>query len=106
MNGGLRCAARVHSADMAQRGFFDHVNPDGEDPFDRMERTGFRFSLAGENIAAGQRSPEEVMAGWMASPGHCANIMEPGFTHFGVGLYVDANSDLGLFWTQTFATPL
>ena len=53
MEARLRCAARVHSLDMANRGFFDHVNPDGEDPFVRMERAGYSFQAAGENIAAG-----------------------------------------------------
>jgi uncharacterized protein YkwD len=105
MNGSLRCAARVHSLDMATRGFFDHVNPDGEDAGTRMQQAGFGWVLSGENIAAGQRSPEEVMASWMSSPGHCQNIMEPGFTHIGVGLHVDAEADFGLFWTQTFAAP-
>jgi uncharacterized protein YkwD len=106
MNGGLRCAARVQSADMFERGFFDHVNPDGETPGDRIAQVGFDFSLAGENIAAGQQTPEEVMAGWMASQGHCENIMEPGFTHIGVGLHVATNDMFGLYWTQAFATPL
>lgn len=106
MNGALRCAARVHSEDMATRGFFDHVNPDGADPGSRVQSAGFRFTLAGENIAAGHGSPEEVMQGWMASPGHCMNIMEPGFTHMGVGVYSGGADTLGLFWTQTFGAPL
>jgi uncharacterized protein YkwD len=106
MNGSLRCAARVHSEDMATRGFFDHVNPDGDDPFVRMEAAGFRYSLAGENIAAGQRTPDEVMQGWLASPGHCMNIMEPGFTHFGAGVHFGGDETLGVFWTQTFGSPI
>jgi uncharacterized protein YkwD len=106
MNGGLRCAARVHSADMAARQFFDHVNPDGETPYDRFGHVGFDYTLAGENIAAGQPTPEEVVAGWMASQGHCENILESGFTHIGVGLHVEADDMYGRYWTQTFGTPL
>lgn len=96
VHGALRCAARVHSKDMLDRGFFDHVNPDGETPFDRMELAGYDYSAAGENIAQGQTSADQVMASWMSSPGHCRNIMDPSFAEIGVGV-----SD-GALWTQTF----
>jgi uncharacterized protein YkwD len=99
MNEALRCAARRHSLDMEQRGFFDHDNPDGEAPDDRIERAGYVWSAWGENIAAGQPTPEIVMQDWMASDGHCANIMNPGFTEIGVGHYV------GSKWTQEFGRP-
>jgi len=105
MNPALRCAARVHSLDMAMRGFFDHVNPDGEDPFVRMEQAGYTYASAGENIAAGQVSPDEVVAGWMDSPGHCSNIMDPGFVHIGVGYVVDPDGAFPHYWTQTFGSP-
>jgi uncharacterized protein YkwD len=109
MNPALRCAARVHSLDMVVRGYFDHVNPDGEDPFDRMERAGYSFFTAAENIAAGQPTPEEVVAGWLDSPGHCANIMGPDFVHIGVGhVATEASPESGQFphyWTQTFGAP-
>ncbi len=98
MDSKLRCAARNHSLDMATRGFFDHINPDGEDFADRLSRAGFDWSAIGENIAKGQDSAATVMAGWMDSPGHCANILEPRFEVLGVGYYE------GDFWTQTFAT--
>jgi uncharacterized protein YkwD len=99
MNGALRCAARVHSKDMADRGFFSHKNPDGDDPFDRMAKAGYTFSYAGENIAQGYPTPEAVMAGWMSSDGHCSNIMSPNYTEIGVGYYD------GAYWTQTFGRP-
>lgn len=101
MNGALRCAARVHSRDMAERGYFDHDNPDGESPFDRMERAGYQFRAAGENIAQGYPTPEAVVDGWLESPGHCRNIMSPDFTEIGVGFW-----SMGSYWTQTFAAPL
>lgn len=99
MNGPLRCAARIHSLDMFERGFFNHTNPDNLDPFDRMELAGYDYSYAGENIAQGYRSAADVMTGWMNSDGHCRNIMSPNFTEIGVGMYEGFN------WTQTFGRP-
>lgn len=106
MEGRLRCAARVHSLDMFERGFFDHTNPDGESPFERMERAGYAFAAAGENIAAGQTTPQEVVDGWMQSPGHCSNIMSPDYTQIGVGYVFAAQGQLPHYWTQTFGDPL
>lgn len=96
VHGALHCAARAHSKDMLDRNFFDHVNPDGETPFDRMAKAGYEFSAAAENIAQGQVTADEVMDGWMTSPGHCRNIMDPTFAEIGVGA-----AD-GAIWTQTF----
>ncbi|MCX4242298.1 CAP domain-containing protein [Paraliomyxa miuraensis] len=106
MESRLRCAARVHSLDMIQRGFFDHVNPDGLDPFDRIELAGYSFRASGENIAAGQTTPQEVVDGWLLSPGHCANILSPDYTEIGVGYVFTQTDPLGHYWTQTFGTPL
>ena len=102
----LRCAARVHSQDMAERGYFDHTNLEGESPFDRMERAGYRFRAAGENIAAGQPTPEDVVNGWLESPGHCSNIMSPDFQHLGVGYYFTQSGQFPHYWTQVFGTQL
>lgn len=104
----LRCSARLHSRDMFVRDFFDHTNPDGLDPFDRMAEAGFSGGWMGENIAYGQQSPEEVMQAWLESDGHCSNIMNPNFTLIGVGYYPGgANWQEGQhFWTQNFGTPL
>jgi uncharacterized protein YkwD len=92
----LRDVARAHSKDMAQRGFFDHVNPDGDDPFDRLAAAGWDSPVAGENIAWGYPDAEQVVDGWMKSPGHCTNIMERSFRWIGVGYYE------GDYWTQVF----
>lgn len=105
MNPSLHCAARKHSQDMAERNFFNHVNPDGEDPFDRMEKAGYDYFAAGENIAAGDDDPEVTLAGWLESDGHCANIMDPKYTEFGVGFYEGPGTYI-YYWTQTFGTPL
>ncbi len=99
----LAQAARLHSADMCVRQFFSHDNPDGKTPFDRMKALGYKYSTAGENIAAGQVTPEDVMQGWMASPGHCQNIMNANFKELGVG-YASCNGKFPDYWTQNFGT--
>jgi uncharacterized protein YkwD len=103
LNAALTCAARLHSKDMSDRGFFSHNNPDGESPFDRMLSAGYRHSTAGENIAQGQSTPEQVMQTWMDSPGHCSNIMSGNFVNIGVGYF--SGEQRPHFWTQTFGSP-
>jgi uncharacterized protein YkwD len=102
----LRCAARVHARDMAVRDFFGHTNPDGLDPFDRIDASGYGWMAAGENIAAGQSTPADVVDGWMRSDGHCANIMRPEFTHLGVGYYFQIDDTYRHYWTEVFGTPM
>ncbi|WP_211238267.1 CAP domain-containing protein [Deinococcus pimensis] len=100
-NANLRAAAYNHSRDMAVRNFFSHTNPDGLSPFQRMTNAGYTgWTTAGENIAAGQTTPEQVVAGWLQSPGHCANIMNPRFRDLGVGFY--QGGSYGYYWTQDF----
>ncbi|MCG8421568.1 MAG: CAP domain-containing protein [Proteobacteria bacterium] len=97
----LRCAARAHSADMAERGFVGHRNPDGEDYVVRARRAGFRASYIGENLAAHLREPAVVVRGFLDSDGHCANLMDPAFRFIGVGLHEDQSA----FWTVLFGLP-
>ena len=105
MNSRIRCSARYHSLWMTETGIYEHDSPGGElgdDPWQRMERTGFQGDPTGENIAFGYDSPNDVVNGWMASDGHCSNIMEPSSNVLGVG-YVRASS--GTYehvWTQNF----
>lgn len=99
MDAALQAAARDHSADMASRDFFDHINPDGADPGDRIADAGYSATAWGENIAWGQRTPTQVVETWMSSPGHCANIMRPTFSETGIGF------DSQWYWTQVFAAP-
>ena len=82
---------------MVTRNYFEHENPDGEDAADRIARAGYEWTAIGENIAKGQPTPAEVMADWMTSPGHCANILEPLFESQGVGFHGS-----GDVWTHTF----
>jgi uncharacterized protein YkwD len=100
----LTCAARAHSQDMSERGFFGHVNPDGEGPSDRIDETGYAWTAVGENIAGGPMTAADAVDGWLASDDHCANLMNPTYTEIGVGLYEGAGQ-FTFYWTQTFGTP-
>lgn len=96
----LTAAAQDHSADMAGRGFYAHTTPEGSEPWDRAAAAGAAHRGIGENIACGQRTPAEVVRGWMNSPGHRANILKPDFTHLGVGYATGGPA--GTYWTQLF----
>ena len=104
-NGSLAEASRLHAEDMARYNYFSHSGRDGSDPAQRVERAGYRWRSTGENIAAGQMKPEDAVAGWIKSPGHCANLMDPAFTEMGVAFAVDPRSEMGVYWTQSFGTP-
>ncbi|WP_329284780.1 sigma-70 family RNA polymerase sigma factor [Streptomyces sp. NBC_01455] len=95
----LEKAAQAHSDDMAARNFFEHTNPDGADPGQRITAAGYRWSTYGENIAQGQQTPEAVMESWMNSPGHRANILNCAFKNIGVGVHKGSG---GPWWTQDF----
>ncbi|SNS44808.1 Uncharacterized conserved protein YkwD, contains CAP (CSP/antigen 5/PR1) domain [Actinomadura meyerae] len=97
-NSKLTAAAQGHSADMARRGFFDHTNPDGKSPGDRITAAGYRWSTYGENIAKGQPTAASVMQAWMNSSGHRANILNCSFREIGVGVVKSG----GPYWTQVF----
>ena len=101
----LARAARAHSRDMVAHDFFSHTGSDGSTPGERVTRAGYRWSMVGENIASGSRTPQEVVAGWLASPHHCANIMTAGFRQMGVAFAVDRASTQVIDWTEDFGTP-
>jgi uncharacterized protein YkwD len=101
----LADASQAHATDMARRGYFDHDTPDGVQPTERLAKTGYRWKLTGENIAQGDMNADEAMAGWLRSPGHCANIMEPRFSEMGFGIAADGDRKGSLYWVQTFAAP-
>jgi len=101
----LRDAARRHSEAMAEQGFFSHVAPDGREMTDRVDATGYDWAALGENIAAGRDGAEATFTQWRESPGHCRNLMNPGFTELGVGYAFSASSPFGHYWTQNFGRP-
>ncbi|WP_041939742.1 MULTISPECIES: CAP domain-containing protein [Frankia] len=100
----LAAAAESHSRDMAARGFFAHTSPDGRTVSDRVTDLGYRYARVAENIAAGQTTAEEVVAGWMQSPGHRANILIPQLRQIGVGHAT--GGEYGTYWTQVFGVLL
>jgi uncharacterized YkwD family protein len=92
--------ATLKSQDMIDKGYFDHNSPTYGSPFDMMKKFGITYRSAGENIAMGQRSPQEVMTAWMNSDGHRKNILNSSFTEIGIGIAKDKNGRL--YWTQMF----
>ncbi|MFF3056551.1 CAP domain-containing protein [Streptomyces sp. NPDC057909] len=94
----LASLAQDFSDDMAARGFFSHTDPDGQTPWDRATKAGVK-GLGGENIARGQADAQAVMASWMNSEGHRANILNCDYKTLGVGVHYGSG---GPWWTQDF----
>jgi len=99
----LQRSSLAHSKDMSLRNYFDHDSPEGGTVLDRTNKAGYNGGTVGENIAFGQRSVNEVMRGWIESPGHFRNLINTAYEHFA---YATASgqyeSSTGLFWTQNF----
>lgn len=93
----LSKVAREKSSDMQKNNYFSHTSPTYGSPFDMMKQFGISYKTAGENIAKGQRTPQEVVNAWMNSSGHRQNILSSNFTHIGVGHVAEGN-----YWTQQF----
>lgn len=101
----LGTAAEAHSRAMANGNFFDHRDRDGRTPSDRAELAGYSGGQVGENIAAALDNAGRVVDGWLASPGHCANLMNPQFRELGAAYAADPKSDAGIYWTALFGAP-
>lgn len=101
-NATLGTISQDHSRDMANNSYFDHKDRDGRTPGDRAELAGYSGQLVGENIAAGQDTVHKVVEGWLASPGHCANLMNPQYTELGAAYATDPKSNAGIYWTAMF----
>ncbi|WP_328311949.1 sigma-70 family RNA polymerase sigma factor [Streptomyces sp. NBC_00442] len=100
-NSKLYDAALKHSENMAAQNFFDHTDPSGAGPGERITAAGYQWSAYGENIARGQADAAAVMDSWMNSPGHRANILNCGFKEIGIGVHYGSG---GPWWTQDFGT--
>jgi uncharacterized protein YkwD len=116
-NNELYAAAYEHSYDLAMSDTFSHYgsgtewdvtgsNNGGRSYFyERIESNGYgEYRTLGENVAGGQRSVEEVMEAWLASPGHCANIMNDDFSEVGIAVVTEEDSSFGIYWTQNFGS--
>ncbi|MCA0969762.1 SafA/ExsA family spore coat assembly protein [Halobacillus litoralis] len=99
-NWQLSRVARYKSRDMRDKNYFSHQSPTYGSPFEMMRSFNISYRRAAENIAAGQRTPQEVVNGWMNSPGHRKNILDPNVRQIGVG-YAQGGS-YGHYWTQMF----
>lgn len=114
----LSAAAQAHSQDMALNNIFSHSGSDGSSPWARMTAAGYSFSMAAENIAAGQPTPAAVMDAWMNSAGHRSHILDCSLRDIGVGFYDQLGDQANVrldggalggpyryYWTQDFGTP-
>ena len=100
LDSNLSSVATKKSQDMVNKNYFDHTSPTYGSPFDMMKQFGISYRTAGENIAKGQKTPQEVVTAWMNSEGHRKNILNPNFTNLGVGIAKDSKGTT--YWTQMF----
>ena len=100
MDWELQRVARVKSCDMRDNNYFSHDSPEYGTPFEMMKDFGIKYKTAGENIASGQKTAQQVMNSWLNSAGHRKNILSGSFTHIGVG-YCEGGS-MSPYWTQQF----
>jgi uncharacterized protein YkwD len=105
MSTTLADVAFGHASDMADNNYFEHKDLRGNTPSDRVRATGYQETLVGENIAYGPKSVDEVVQGWLDSPGHCENIMDPRFAEMGLGYATSHDSKRALYWVQVLAAP-
>ncbi len=99
-NAQLAEAAQKHAEDMGERNYFAHDTPDGVTPTQRMRAAGYMGGATGENIAAGQDTPAAVVQAWIDSPGHCRNLMSPGYNEIGIGYHPEGPQQP--YWVQNF----
>ena len=105
-NETLAAASRLHAEDMARNNYISHSGRDGSTPAQRVARAGYRYRVTGENLAGGGRmQADDAVAGWIRSPGHCANLMNPAYTEMGVAFAVNAASEMGIYWAQVLGAP-
>jgi uncharacterized protein YkwD len=95
-------AAQKYARYMAEARFFSHDAPDGTSPSTRLMAEGYRGTICGENLAAGQPTPQTVMTAWMNSSGHRSNILHPSFNEIGIGCAVIPGSPLRIYWVKNF----
>lgn len=104
-NAALERAARSHAEDMAAHSLLGHEGSDKSVPAGRATRAGYSWASVAENVAGGQTTAGEVVGVWLASPGHCANLMNPRYSETGVARAVDPDSRHVVYWVQVFAAP-
>lgn len=102
----LSLASEVHAKDLAQAGIISHTGTDGSGHGDRVQRQGYYFSIAGENVATGQKSWDDVFDAWKKSPGHNENLLRDDVTEFGLALVYEPTTTYSTYWAMIVASPL
>jgi uncharacterized protein YkwD len=103
LNELLTRAALAHAQDMLRFNYFEHLGHDGSTPAQRVAASGYDYRLVGENLAMGPETPQEAVRGWLASPGHCQNIMDPRFVESGIAFAATRSGAPRIYWAQEFA---
>ena len=106
LNTKLNEASRVHAADLGKAGIISHTGTDGSSHSDRVQRQGYYFMLAAENVASGQKSWEKVFEAWQKSPGHNKNLLLEEVTDFGIALVYEPDTTYQTYWAMLVATPM
>jgi uncharacterized protein YkwD len=104
-NNKLAIAALNQARDMAMSDMLGHTGSDGSSVQDRVEKVGYYWQIVAENIAAGRETSEAVVSLWLDSPGHCANLMNPGITEIGAACFRNPKSKYGTYWALVMAVP-
>jgi len=106
INNTLQNVAQRFAEQMDGEDFFDHIDPQGLTPSDRVTAAGYRWRSTGENIAKGQETGQDVFDTWKNSPGHWKNIINPGYEEIGIGQTKVTNNSFfrGFVWVQVFGT--
>ena len=104
-NNKLAIAALTQARDMAMSDMLGHTGSDGSSVRDRVEKVGYSWQIVAENIAAGRQTSEAVVSLWLASPGHCANLMKPGIREIGAACFCNPKSKYGTYWALVMAVP-
>jgi uncharacterized protein YkwD len=105
LNATLGRAALGYAKDMALFAYMSHTGRDGSTPAQRVTASGYRWREMAENLASGLMSADEVVDGWLHSPEHCANLMDPLYREVGVGFAVNPHDDAGVYWAMELGTP-
>jgi uncharacterized protein YkwD len=98
-------AALAYAQELASHAYMTHTGRDGSSPAQRVTRSGYRWRATGENLASGIMTPEALVAGWLGSPEHCANLMDPVFSEMGVGFGVNPRDARGVYWVLELGRP-
>jgi len=99
-------ASRIHADDLAKAGIISHNGTDGSTHGDRAHRVGYNFTIAGENVATGQKSWEQVFKAWQESPGHNDNLLRPDVSEFGIALVYEPKTTYSTYWSMLVAEPM